>query len=196
MVSLIILHDLINSFITPIVFLWRWWEGIHKSPVDFPHKGSAMQNAFPCHDSTMWRSLVRWTAELIMPRWLSMADPTSGYFTWTEALLSLTGMGWRWLQFAEEKTYKVLMLIMTRYSVQIRDWNSSWHGAKRPQQPWWISRNFLMQVNHGCIDMSVQDLEKLASGHTQKSVAYYPWEITPMCLQCSYTFFAQTLKYR
>ena len=98
---------------------------------------------------------------VIVPRWLSMADPTSGYFTYTEALLSLTGMEWRWLQVTEEKTYKVLMLIMTRYSVQIRDWNSPWHGTNRPQQPWWISRNFLAQPYHGCIDMSVQDLEKI-----------------------------------
>ena len=155
-----ILHDPINYFIIPIVFLWGWVEGIYKSPVDPPHKGPVMQNAFTCHDTIMWRSLAQWTAEYIMPRWLSMADPTSGYFTYTEALLSLTGMGWRWLQVTEEKTYKVLMLTMTRYSVPIRDWNSSWHGANRPQQPWWISRNFLTQINHGCIDMSIQDLEK------------------------------------
>ena len=71
--------------------------GIDQSPVYSPHKGPVMRNSFACHDIIMWWPLVWWTAELIKPRWLSMANPASGFFTYTEALLSLTGMGWRWL---------------------------------------------------------------------------------------------------
>ena len=25
------------------------WEGIHRSPMDYPHKGTVMRKAFPCH---------------------------------------------------------------------------------------------------------------------------------------------------
>ena len=126
--------------------------GGHQSLVDSPHKGPVMQNAFPCHDSIIWWSLMWLTVELMMPRWLSVADPASGCLTCTEAMLSVTGTCWRWLQVTKEKTYKILMLMVTRFLVHICDWNSWWHGTSRPHQPWWIPEIYWSRQHLDCID--------------------------------------------